>query len=141
MEETLFLLTLVSKQDITGCFYEPLLELAELATHSSMEYLKAIENAKIIDKWSNREEIDDFLQTIDKIITIEHQADDVNRKVNVAIMNESNNFKQLHVLSEISRNVEDVTDSLMKSAVMSKRLCHGSSHNLIHLVVFGNVQR
>ena len=118
MEETLFLLTLVSKQDIIGCFYEPLLELAELATHSSMEYLKAIENAKIIDKWSNREEIDDFLQTIDKIITIEHQADDVNRKVNVAIMNESNNFKQLHVLSEISMNVEDVTDSLMKSAVM-----------------------
>ena len=50
-----------------------------------------------------------FFQTIDKIITIEHQADDVNRKVNVAIMNESNNFKQLHVLSEISRNVEDVT--------------------------------
>ena len=85
-----------------------------------MEYLKAIENAKIIDKWSNREEIDDFLQTIDKIITIEHQADDVNRKVNVAIMNESSNFKQLHVLSEISRNVEDVTDSLIKSAVMMR---------------------
>ena len=118
MEETLFLLTLVSKQEIIGCFYEPLLELAELAVHSSMEYLKAIENAKIIDKWSNREEIDDFLQTIDKIITIEHQADDLNRKVKAAIMNDSKNFKQLHVLSEISKNIEDVTDSLMKSAVL-----------------------
>ena len=83
-----------------------------------MEYLKAIENAKIIDKWSTCEEIDDFLQTIDKIITIEHQADDVNRKVKATIMNDSNNFKQLHVLSEISKNIEDVTDSLMKSAVI-----------------------
>ena len=118
MEETLFLLTLVSKQDIIGNFYEPILELAELATHSSMEYLKSIENAKIIDRWTTREQIDDFLQTIDKIITIEHQADDVNRKVKAAILNDSNNFKQLHILTEISENIEDVTDSLMKSAVL-----------------------
>ena len=118
MEETLFLLTLVSKQDIIGNFYEPILELAELATHSSMEYLKSIENAKIIDRWTTREQIDDFLKTIDKIITIEHQADDVNRKVMAAILNDSNNFKQLHVLTEISENIEDVTDSLMKSAVL-----------------------
>ena len=118
MEETLFVLTMVTKQEIIGYFYEPLLDLAELAAHSSMEYLKAIENAKIIDKWSTCEEIDDFLQAIDKIITIEHQADDVNRKVKAAIMNDSNNFKQLYILSEISKNIEDVTDSLMKSAVI-----------------------
>ncbi len=118
MEETLFLLTLVSKEEIIGDFYEPLLDLAELAVHSSMEYLKAIENVKIIDKWSTREEIDDFLETIDKIITLEHQADDVTRKVNAAIMNESNNFKQLHILSEISKNIEEGTDSLTKSAVI-----------------------
>ncbi|MGB9168832.1 MAG: hypothetical protein WCB31_07895 [Nitrososphaeraceae archaeon] len=118
MEETLFLLTLVSKQEIIGDFYEPLLDLAELAAHSSMEYLKAIENAKIVDKWSSHEEIDDFLQTIDKIITIEHQADDVIRQVKAAIMSDSNNFKQLHVLSEISKNIEEVTDSLMKSVVI-----------------------
>ncbi|MGG6459943.1 MAG: DUF47 family protein, partial [Candidatus Eiseniibacteriota bacterium] len=118
MEETLFLLTLVSKQDITGDFYEHILELAELATHSSMEYLKAIENAKIVDKASTREQIDDFIQTIDKIITIEHQADDVNRIVRAAILKDSNNFKQLHILAEISNNIEDVTDSIMKSAVL-----------------------
>jgi uncharacterized protein Yka (UPF0111/DUF47 family) len=118
MEETLFLLTLVSKQDIIGDFYEPILELAELATHSSMEYLKLIKNATIIDKASTREQIDDFLQTIDKIITIEHQADDVNRSVKAAILNDSNNFKQLHILDEISNNIEEVTDSMMKSAVL-----------------------
>ncbi|HEY7082716.1 MAG TPA: DUF47 family protein [Nitrososphaeraceae archaeon] len=118
MEETLFLLTLVSKQDIIGDFYEHILELAELATHSSMEYLKSIENAKIIDKASSREQIDDFIQTIDKIITIEHQADDVNRTVRAAIFKDSNNFKQLHILAEISNNIEDVTDSIMKSAVL-----------------------
>jgi uncharacterized protein Yka (UPF0111/DUF47 family) len=118
MEEALFLLTLVTKQDIIGGFYEPMLELAELATHSSMEYLKSIENAKIIDKGSTREQIDDFLRTVDKIITIEHQADDVNRKVKAAIMNDSNNFRQLQALTEISENIEDVTDSLLKSAVI-----------------------
>lgn len=118
MEETLFCLTLVSKQDITGDFYEHILELAELATHSSMEYLKAIENAKIVEKASTREQIDDFIQTIDKIITIEHQADDVNRIVRAAILKDSNNFKQLHILAEISNNIENVTDSIMKSAVL-----------------------
>jgi uncharacterized protein Yka (UPF0111/DUF47 family) len=118
MEETLFLLTLVSKHDIIGDFYEPILKLAELATHSSMEYLKLIQNATIIDKASTREQIDDFLQTIDKIITIEHQADDVNRSVKAAILNGSNNFKQLHILDEISKNIEEVTDSMMKSAVL-----------------------
>lgn len=118
MEETLYLLTLVSKHDIIGDFYEPILKLAELATHSSMEYLKLIQNATIIDKASTREQIDDFLQTIDKIITIEHQADDVNRSVKAAILNGSNNFKQLHILDEISKNIEEVTDSMMKSAVL-----------------------
>ena len=117
-KKPLFLLTLVTKQDIIGGFYEPMLELAELATHSSMEYLKSIENARIIDKGSIREQIDDFLRTVDKIITIEHQADDVNRKVKAAIMNDSNNFRQLHALTEISENIEDVTDSLLKSAVI-----------------------
>jgi uncharacterized protein Yka (UPF0111/DUF47 family) len=118
MEETLFLLTLVSKQDIIGDFYEHILELAELATHSSMEYLKSIEIAKIIDKASNKEQIDDFLQTIDEITKIEHQADDVNRIVKATILRDSNNFKQLHILAEVSKNIEDVTDSMMKSAVL-----------------------
>jgi uncharacterized protein Yka (UPF0111/DUF47 family) len=83
-----------------------------------MEYLKSIENAKIIDKASNKEQIDDFLQTIDKITRIEHQADDVNRIVKTAILRDSNNFKQLYILAEVSKNIEDVTDSMMKSAVL-----------------------
>lgn len=120
LEETLFLMTLVSRNDIVGNFFEPLLELAELAVDSSMEYLKAIENSKILDKGSTREEIDDFLRAVDRIITIEHNADDLNRTVSSSIMKNSSNFKQLHILDKISDLIESATDSLMKSALIIK---------------------
>jgi uncharacterized protein Yka (UPF0111/DUF47 family) len=60
--------------------------------------------------------MEDFLHSIDGIITIEHQADEVNRSLRVAIMQEAADFRELHLFSQISQNIEDSIDRMTRLA-------------------------
>lgn len=114
LEEISFMMTLISPKGITERIYEPLNDLADLALQCSREYLKTVENARYVHRGNSRDEMEDFLQSIDKIITIEHRADEANRIVRIAIMREATDFKELHLFSEISKNIEDAVDTLTK---------------------------
>jgi uncharacterized protein Yka (UPF0111/DUF47 family) len=57
------------------------------------------------------------LQSIDRIITLEHKVDDVNRSLIEVIVTRMRGFKQLYIFSEIAKNIEGATDSLMKAAL------------------------
>ncbi len=120
LEDSLFLLTLVSRSEVNDIFHEPLLDIAEIATTASMEYLKAVENAKTFHKWSAREEIGEFLRAVDKVLSLEHDADDCLRRVKEAMVLKSNDFKQLQLITDISKDIEESTDALMKSAITLK---------------------
>jgi len=120
LEDSLFLLTLTSAEHIRGPTSEPLLDLADIAARASMEYLKAVEDSKTIDRWSSREEIGDFLEAVDKVMTMEHDADDANRRVKEVLTANAVDFKQLQLVAEISRDIEQSTDALMKSAITLK---------------------
>jgi uncharacterized protein Yka (UPF0111/DUF47 family) len=116
LEEAVFLLTLASQEDQPD-FYEPLRELAELAHKGSMEYLKSVEGAKMVRK-AGREDMDDFLAAVDMTAIIEHQADDIYRRVKAALVNEARDFRQLHLFGEISAKLEQGVDAVMKAAIV-----------------------
>ncbi len=97
-------------------------EILEMTAHICREYLKAVENAKHIYRGSSQEEIEDFLQSIDRIITLEHEMDEVNRTLIELLVNRVKEFKQFYIFSEIAKNIEEATDSLMKASINFTRL-------------------
>ena len=120
LEDSLFLLTLAAGDHIKGPLGEPLLDLAEVSTRASMEFLKAVEGAKAMHRWSPREDIGDFLEAVDKVMSLEHDADEANRQVKEALTAKATDFKQMQIISEISKDIEQSTDALMKSAITLK---------------------
>jgi uncharacterized protein Yka (UPF0111/DUF47 family) len=120
LEEALFLLTLISGDDLSDDFFEPMIALADSVCRCSVEHLRALENAKSIRRWSSREDLEEFLQAVDAVLDMEHEADDKLRNVSGALLKKSKDFRQLHSLSEISGNAEDSTDSMMMSATVLK---------------------
>jgi len=120
LEQAVFLLTLISGDDLSEDFFEPILSLADSASRCAAAHLRALENAKSIRKWSSREDMEEFLQSINAVLGTEHEADDRLRNVSAVLLKTSRDFRQLHSLSEISEDIEDSTDSLMKSVLVLK---------------------
>jgi len=116
LEESAFLLPLIPS-DVPSTLYDSLQELTDLIIQGAMEFLKAIENAKCIQNSTSREEIDDFLQAVDNVFTLEHRSDDALRNAKVIIMKETKDHKQIHILSEITNNIENASDGLMKASL------------------------
>ncbi|MCO6454153.1 MAG: hypothetical protein J5I93_02455 [Pirellulaceae bacterium] len=124
LEEGIFLLTLLEQQSADGSGLmagesgEVLRELANKLVHTAQEYLKAVENARHIDRRSAREVIADFLEAIDHTISLEHQTDDVHRRAKASILRFSGDFKQLHLFTSVADNLEGAADAMMRAALM-----------------------
>lgn len=117
LEEAVFLLTLVPQGDGRPSFYQPLLELAELANKGSMEFLKVVEGARLVRK-AGRQDLDDFLAAVDMTATIEHQADEVSRNAKALLISGARDFRELHLFDEITSELEQSTDAVMKAALV-----------------------
>jgi uncharacterized protein Yka (UPF0111/DUF47 family) len=118
LEEAVFLLTLLPGNGASKKLYQNLQSLSELIVQGTQEYLKSVENARYVHRGSSREDMQDFLEAIDRIITIEHNTDDANRKVKASLMRWATDFKQLHLFSDIAKNLEEAADALMRSALI-----------------------
>ena len=87
LEEAIFLLTLWARPAshvmnalaLSAESREVLGEVGHLIVDTAREYLKVVENARQIDRGSPREEMADFLQAVDRTISLEHQTDDAHR--------------------------------------------------------------
>jgi len=120
LEQAVFLLTLISSDDLSEDFFEPITSLADSASRCAAAHLRALENAKSIRRWSSGEDMEEFLQSINAVLGTEHEADDGLRSVSAVLLKRSRDFRQLHSLSEISEDIEDSTDSLMRSVLVLK---------------------
>ena len=119
LEDASFLLTQTSKVDVPPELFEPLLGLAELSNGCAMEHLKVIENAKTV-RYGSQADMEDFLQSVDRVTIIEHEADDGLRIVTAALLKSTKDFRQIYLLSAIANKIEDATDSFIKAALILK---------------------
>jgi hypothetical protein len=97
---------------------EPLAELAGLVLQGAQEYLKAVENARLLHRASSREQVADFLQAVDRIITVEHQTDDAHRRAQAGILGFPGDFRQWLVISGVADRLEEAADALMRSVLV-----------------------
>ncbi len=115
LEEACFFTTLLIPLNSSKNVNRQLAGMAELAVKGSQEYLKVLIAAQGIRKDYGRDEMQDFLTAVNRVISLEHECDDALRQAERAIISESSGYKELRIYFELARIIEASTNSLMKS--------------------------
>lgn len=115
LEEACFYVTIMpsmtSSRKITG----DVAGLAEFGVRSAQEYLKALMASEYIHQGYSRDEMQDFLRAVDRVIGLERECDEALRRSEKMILVESTDYKEMQVFLEVSRSIEESTNSLMKA--------------------------
>jgi uncharacterized protein Yka (UPF0111/DUF47 family) len=115
LEEASFFTTLVPPNLKSKAVHSDLVGMAETAVKASQEFLKALHAAQYIQKGCTREEMQDFLEPVDRVLTLEREEDESLRKTEKTIIRESSDHKELWVHFEIATIIEESTNSFMKA--------------------------
>lgn len=116
LEEALFLLTLLPAK-ATGVAQPVLDVLAGVAVAAAQEHLKALSIAREVVNGAGPEDLEDFLVAVDRVMTLEHDADNADRLARATLITQAPDFRSLHVADTVSRGIENATDALMRSAL------------------------
>jgi uncharacterized protein Yka (UPF0111/DUF47 family) len=117
LEEGAFHLALVPRDGAGEAMCAALRPLAALAVESVQEYLKAVETARTLHRGSPREDTQDFLEAIHRIMTLERRSDDVHRAAKSLVPSQPGGYGALFGYIECARNLEAATDALMHTAL------------------------
>jgi len=116
LEEAIFLLTLLPPQAISGI--RPILEpVAAITLVTAREHLKAVELARQVVSGPASEDLEDFLVAVDRVATLEHDADSADRMARASLVTDAPEFRSLYIADSISRGAEDATDALLRAAL------------------------
>jgi uncharacterized protein Yka (UPF0111/DUF47 family) len=118
LEEAAFHLTLLPPQAAADDVFERLTGLAGLVVEGTQEYIKAIEAARVVRRGVPRADVQDFFESVHRIVQMEQQSDEIHRAVKSALLGTGGDLRSLYVLTEISRNLEAAADALMHGALM-----------------------
>jgi hypothetical protein len=92
--------------------------LAGLLAEASQEWIKALGHATQIGRVASHAETEDFLTAIDRITIIEHQADDAQRALDTAAIQQAKDFRQLHLFTAIGDKFEAAADALKHASLL-----------------------
>ena len=93
LEEASFFTTLVPKSTHSDRMLSELVALGEIAVKGSQEYLKAVIASQYVNKGYTREEMQDFIRAIDRVIGLEREADEALRNTEKVILLETTDYK------------------------------------------------
>lgn len=113
LEEAAFHCTLIPRHLETHAASGPLASLHGLTLSATQEYLKALIAARVLRRGMSREDMQDFLEAVHRVVDFEKMADDTLRQVRQALLAEPIEPRQLYVLDAIATNLERATDVLM----------------------------
>lgn len=116
LEETVFLLTLLPRE-AAPTLRPILLPVAAIAEMAAREHLKATEIARQVVDAAAPEDMEDFLLAIDRLATLEHEADKADRNARAALVGAAPDFRSLYVSDGVSRGAEEATDALLRAGL------------------------
>lgn len=117
LEEAAFHLTLLTPGEADAALYGPLSALAGLVVAGTQEYLKALETTRTIQRGGPREDVQEFLEAIHRIMTTERHSDDAQRAVKTTLVASPADNRQFYAFAECARNLEAAADALMHSGL------------------------
>jgi hypothetical protein len=117
LEEAAFTLTLVP-EGIDGSVAGLLDELGDLASLAAREYVRCLEDARDLSRRSARPELEHFLVAVDRLATLEDRCDEAERAVRARMFHDGMDFRAVYVVSELTRQLDRATDSLVHSGLL-----------------------
>lgn len=111
LEEAASLVDLLDLVSIERGTVDDLKELSELALCASQELIKCIACATSITQSDIRDDLDDFLQALERIVTIEHRADERIRLLRRKLITGTADHRALYLLHQMSLALETATDA------------------------------
>lgn len=111
LEEAASLLDLLALVSAESAALRELRRLADLALGSAQEFVKCIECAATITRTDVRDDLDDFLQALERLTGIEHQADEQIRLLRRHLVANTHDHRALYLLHQLSRSLETATDA------------------------------
>lgn len=111
LEEAASLLDLLALVETEPAALVELQHLSDLALCAAQEFIKCIACAASITQSDVRDDLDDFLQSLERLVTIEHQADDRIRLLRRALITGTVDHRALYLLHQLSLALETATDA------------------------------
>jgi hypothetical protein len=119
LNEAAFTLTLIP-DGIDGAVAALLDQLADHASRAAREYVRCLEHARDLSRTTGRSELERFLVAVDRLAAIENSCDDAERAVRERMFRgtAATDFRQVFVVSELTRQLDRATDSLVHSGLL-----------------------
>jgi precorrin isomerase len=64
--------------------------------------------------------VQEFLVAVDRLMTLEHESDEAERRAEAEMLTSAGDFRVLHLLSLIASGLEESVDALARCALMLK---------------------
>lgn len=116
LEEAVFHITLSPKANARS--FTALGKLVDPVASASRELVKALAASRHARRGVPREDMDDFLQSVHAIRTMEHASDLAEREVKRTLAGDPRPFTEVFGVVEAARNLEEAADGLMHVALL-----------------------
>ena len=118
LDEAAFVLTLLPN-GIDGGVADLLDQLADLTSRAVREYVRCLEDARDLSRGAARPDLERFLVTVDRLVTLEDSCDEAERAIRERVLRgPSSDFREVYVLAELTRRLDLATDSVVQSGLL-----------------------
>jgi uncharacterized protein Yka (UPF0111/DUF47 family) len=118
LEETAFLVTLLKRAGVGAVLLDALATLTSRLVAGSQELVKALEAVRTLGPVAAREDLHDFLEAIHRIGRIEHETDELKRRVAAVLADSGANAREIHLAAESAAELELAADHLQHAALL-----------------------
>ena len=120
LEEASHLTTLAVPDAALHGAYAGLVKMSDIALSASREFLKALCAAQYVQKGCTREDIEDVVAPIGRVLNLEREEDEAFRAVERVIVGQSTDFRQFWTLMKLAHAIEDSANALMKAVYIMR---------------------
>jgi uncharacterized protein Yka (UPF0111/DUF47 family) len=117
LEDAAFLARLLFDSAPPAELPPPLLVLADLRSDGAQAFRRTMETAQYVRRGGERDAVQRFLETAERVFTVEHQTDEQERAMMTALMATALDARQLHMLSGIAHHLEGAADALLRASL------------------------
>jgi uncharacterized protein Yka (UPF0111/DUF47 family) len=118
LDEAAFVLTLLPNGIDSGVA-DLLDQLADLTSRAVREYVRCLEDARDLSRGAARSDLERFLVTVDRLVTLEDSCDEAERAIRERVLRgPSSDFREVYVLAELTRRLDLATDSVVQSGLL-----------------------